>query len=1136
MNLFEITETEGNLAPGFRMSRLEVYNWGTFDGAVWPFELGGTTSLLTGEIGSGKSTLVDGILTLLIPQPKINYNKAADAGSKERSLNSYVRGYYAKRSNESGEEEPVALRDKNKYSVLLASFQDAVNERKVTLAQVFYFMQGADRPSRFFVVAERDLSIKRDFGGFGSQIGELKKRLKKMDYVEVYNDYTSYALKFKSLFGITQEHALELFQQTVSMKKVNGITDFVRRNMLGDMDQAAMQENIQTLLSHFHDLKSIYEAIIRDKEKISLLEPIIRASEIYDQCLKEEAELNCMGESVAPYLAKEEIKLLDQELAAGEEMKQELQHTRMALQTETHHLEEEIDNKKKESWEKGGSRLDAAKKDLAMYEKDLQMVLAKVRVYQGLAEKLGLSLPRNLEKFLAQQKKLETLAGALQTAFEEADSQKSKADSQEREVVEKIAADKAELLSLQQRDSNIPDSFISVRKHLCQDLLVPETDMPFAGEIMEVKPEEQKWEGALERLLAEFGVSLLVPESLYGKVIEWMENHFLGKRLVYYRVDEYTKKVHLSDLPEKAAARKMNIKKESPFADWLTSELYHRFDHICAETPAEFKKASFALSLEGQVKTQGRRHKKDDRHRIDDRRFFVLGFSNKEKIALIKKELAALEKEKAKAAQAIQSLIAERKACIQKLTALEQLQQMKNFKDIDQLTVMKRVDRQKMVIRELMKNSDVLAKLEQEIKALKQQLEAVKAKIDTCNRDLGQVDQMLKDDQDKREQDLKLLEAAKEESRTTGFALLEAHRFDIIRNGKFTLKSMKEKNGDYNRWITQRKEACQAKKSEQENQMTSGMSEYQQYLRVHNEGDPNLTTELNPANRNEYLAIYTRIKEDDLPKLQPKFKKRLRENTIQDMAIFQSKLLNARTDIKERIADINRSLYDIDYNPGHYIELECVETLNAEIKVFRQRLKACTDNSFFGNDDTYNEQKFLEIEKILNRFGGTRPGHAEEDLKWTAMVTDVRNWFTFAVSERIRQSDGSEGPEFEHYTDSSGKSGGQKEKLAYTILAASFVYSFGIVGSQRLPTFRFTVIDEAFLKSSDESARFGLELFRQMGLQLLVVTPLSKIPTIEPFISHLGFVSQNEKRQSELRNMTIGEYRKEMMAHEKDRP
>ena len=77
MNLFDTDGRMEDVGPGYRMRRLEVYNWGTFDGAVWPFELGGNTSLLTGEIGSGKSTLVDAILTLLIPQPKINYNKAA---------------------------------------------------------------------------------------------------------------------------------------------------------------------------------------------------------------------------------------------------------------------------------------------------------------------------------------------------------------------------------------------------------------------------------------------------------------------------------------------------------------------------------------------------------------------------------------------------------------------------------------------------------------------------------------------------------------------------------------------------------------------------------------------------------------------------------------------------------------------------------------------------------------------------------------------------------------------------------------------------------------------------------------------------------------------------------------------------
>ena len=56
---------------GFRLTRLEVLNWGTFDKRVWSLELGGRNGLLTGDIGSGKSTLVDAITTLLVPPQRI---------------------------------------------------------------------------------------------------------------------------------------------------------------------------------------------------------------------------------------------------------------------------------------------------------------------------------------------------------------------------------------------------------------------------------------------------------------------------------------------------------------------------------------------------------------------------------------------------------------------------------------------------------------------------------------------------------------------------------------------------------------------------------------------------------------------------------------------------------------------------------------------------------------------------------------------------------------------------------------------------------------------------------------------------------------------------------------------------------
>jgi uncharacterized protein YPO0396 len=217
-------------------------------------------------------------------------------------------------------------------------------------------------------------------------------------------------------------------------------------------------------------------------------------------------------------------------------------------------------------------------------------------------------------------------------------------------------------------------------------------------------------------------------------------------------------------------------------------------------------------------------------------------------------------------------------------------------------------------------------------------------------------------------------------------------------------------------------------------------------------------------------------------------------------------------------------LTQIDYNPGRYIVLEARAAQDADIRDFQGELRACTEGSLTGSEDAqYSEAKFLEVKRIIERFRG-REGQAEMDRRWAAKVTDVRNWFVFSASERWREDN----KEYEHYSDSGGKSGGQKEKLAYTILAASLAYQFGLEwGAVRSRSFRFVTIDEAFGRGSDESAQYGLRLFEQLNLQLLIVTPLQKIHIIEPFVANVGFVHNEDGRTSKLRNLSIEEYRAE---------
>ncbi|KAF1081587.1 MAG: Chromosome segregation protein SMC-like [Candidatus Rifleibacterium amylolyticum] len=204
---------------GFRLKRLELYNWGTFHNHVWSLNPEGRNILVTGDIGSGKSTLIDAITTLLVPPARITYNKATGADKSERTLRTYVLGYYKSERSDTGlSSKPVALRDNNSYSVILGVFENSGFSQTITLAQVFCCRETTGQPDRFYVVAPHDLTLKEHFANFGNELGSLKKRLKSSCKAAIHDSFAGYSGEFKRLFGIGSDQALELFNQTVSMK------------------------------------------------------------------------------------------------------------------------------------------------------------------------------------------------------------------------------------------------------------------------------------------------------------------------------------------------------------------------------------------------------------------------------------------------------------------------------------------------------------------------------------------------------------------------------------------------------------------------------------------------------------------------------------------------------------------------------------------------------------------------------------------------------------------------------------------------------------------------------------------------------------------------------------------------------
>jgi uncharacterized protein YPO0396 len=639
-------------------------------------------------------------------------------------------------------------------------------------------------------------------------------------------------------------------------------------------------------------------------------------------------------------------------------------------------------------------------------------------------------------------------------------------------------------------------------------------DMPFAGELIQVREEARDWEGAAERLLRGFGLALLVPDVHYKAVAEWVDSAHLRGRLVYFHV-RARKTTELPALHRDSLVRKLAIKPDSPHYDWLERELSVRFDVACCATQEQFRRETRAVTPAGQIKDPSGRHEKDDRHRIDDRSRYVLGWSNNAKIAALEAKRQQLETRLGEVGRQIAATQTERAALTSRLDALTRLEEFTTFDELDWASVATEIAHLVDERSQLESASDVLQQLNDKLRSVQAQLKTTGEELQGTRDKRAKVEQRRADAQALHQQTALVLHAVGIDAALA--AKLEAMRTEALGEQPLSVESCDNREQDLRAWLQARIDAEDSKLRRLAEKIIKAMASFKETFKLETaERDASL------AGVFEYENLLTQLNRDDLPRFVSRFKELLNVNTINEIANFNAQLARERETIKERIAHINQSLGEIDYNPGRFILLESQASPDAEIRDFQQELRACTEGAVTGSDDAqYSEAKFLQVKAIIDRFRG-REGLSEQDRRWTAKVTDVRNWFLFAASERWREDN----TEHEHYSDSGGKSGGQKEKLAYTILAASLAYQFGLEwGAVRSRSFRFVVIDEAFGRGSDESAQYGLKLFRQLNLQLLIVTPLQKIHIIEPYVASVGFVHNEGGRASKLRNLSIEEYR-----------
>lgn len=1090
---------------GFRLQHLSVWNWGTFGNRVWTILPNGSTSLLTGANGSGKSTLVDALLTLLVPNTRRSYNQASGADKKrERDEKTYVLGAYGRvRSEET--HGPTSrtqyLRGSSDYSVLLACFLNQTTGQQVTLAQVFWIHDGS--VNKFFVVARDKLSIEQHFSYF-DDIPTLKKRLKQTPGIEVDDRFIDYSKKFRRIFGLQSEKALDLFNQTVTIKEIGALNSFVRAHMLEKTDSRA---RIAELRQNFDNLTRSYEAMRQAEEQLTRLRPLIQEIERFEEQIQAIEQLEHEVGAVPDYFARQTIALLDR---ATNEAAEHLNEVRNRIETIGTELEQaqktQLDFHVLLNSDESEQRIHQLEQQMKEIERWMGKRKRQAEAYTTLAASLDLP-PYSDEQVFRQSwqrasdriPQIEATLHKLHTRTLEQQMEREKLQARAGDIAEEIS-------SLRQRSSQIPAQNLNLRARILEALNLPEEDIPFVGELLQVKPEERDWEGAIERLLRPFGLRMLVPEKHYRRVSQYINETRLNGRIVFERVDEQHTFVPARYPGPNSVVRKLAIKPGSAFSDWLTNELIRQYDYVCCTSLEQFQREHRAITQNGLIRSGRSRHEKDDRRSIDDRRSFILGWSNQNKTTLLEEEVAALASQMSEVDARLQAIATQEKEQRDTQHRLKRFLDYQDFAEIDWKADERDYHALLAQKEQLEQSSDRGQHIRQQYDAVSKQVSSHRKAQEAAQKEHTLLEELIKQHQQRRSVcESRLLNLSPEEAQryahniaaTMGDAPLALETMDRLERQVQMI---------YQERIKQEREAA----SRLESGVVRTMANYKRDY-------PSETAEVDASVQAipQFRHMLEAIEREDLPRHIERFKALLDEKVITDIAFFKQGLENQVDEIRANVATLNQSLQRIDYTASTYIQLQAEPETDVEVKEFRHALVACLPDVGQSSGQTRtqeaNEASFHKIKTLIERF--------DADDRWTTKVTDVRNWLNFSAVELFK----ADNRQKEYYSDSSGKSGGQKAKLAYTILASAIAYQFGLNnGENESTSFRFVVVDEAFSKTDDTNARYAMELFKQLHLQLLVVTPSDKIHIVQPYISTCHFVHNNaEGSESKVYNIPI---------------
>ncbi len=1107
---------------GYRLSHFQVYNWGTFDNHIVNINLDGENTLLTGGNGSGKTTLVDALLTLIVPTNDRTYNlSSGHEGRSGRNEESYVLGAY---STEKGESDYTAskktLRDKSCHSIILANFSNKTAVSSVTLMQIRYFSSNGSLRRQYFVI-EGELSIEMlneknvGYNTSGNWIQELKKAFPELS-ITSYDTFKRYSHDFAKKFGFRyKDKAIKIFSQTVGMKDLYDLNSFIRDRMLDESDS---YENFNIISKNYNNLMLLKNQIDKEELQIKMLEKIKDAHSSYQYFSTKKEKKEIIKDKYLPTWEDQTLlSILTKEIDEYSENLQTLEINIKNSKEEKDQLEDSINEIKQtllsDEREKQIDYLSTRRRDLTT---TVNLMQPQVDSYKKNLKVLHLDFPTSEPEFVKIKNNATSKISILENKLEKLEEDKNELISLKNIVSKNIETINTQLVAIEKKQSNIPLEYLEIRDDILRETNLDVEDIPFFGELVRVQDIALDKSLALESLIRPIALSIVVLPQHAIKIANYLYEKELDKTIKIIIVEDVNTcllengddrdQLNIFDDTDEIIFEEdscptfsnlmLEVKEDYEYRAFIETFLSKHFNHAFSSNKEIVLSADNTFGETSLLNINNTFIKALTNEELD---LHILGWETEKKILRLKEKVADLNNQLKTFEKDILNQISLINKTTKQLTSFIYFSEVEDYSAINISKHTVQIENIDAQLLELKNASSDLEELKNDLAAKNSRRQELEYLIGNLNQQIGATQSALsiKEARKKRvdenlfNQDLSSLFEPISQMQTE-YNIPKA--FSGVEEVSYYKTKIEDKVYNeikyFDEELNKVKKELYTKINQFKNPSSSITLEYPSWASD--------TSDL-PDGIEEielFERLLNKLQTDSLPKYKEQFSNLRTRQIQQDIIDLNSSLKDWNRKIKENIFDLNESLNSIEYQKEAKTKIRLtIETVrDKEIRKFKNILdKAIPDPGIaaLGKDEQQkaNEKFILAVDDLVNTL--------KNNDRFAKKVLDVRNWYQFAVEEYNYETL----EQIRFYKDSGAISGGQKAKLAYTILAAAIAHQFDVFNfDNSARSFRFVIVDEAFSKSDDTNSRYAMDLFKTMDLQLMVVTPMDKVNLVEPYI------------------------------------